>query len=160
MKLSGLSIGAIFLLTAMFSEIAVAQHHIQFNYLSDIDQDDDGSIELCDLNALDTVHYQLDGSGYRGSSDAVKITADCPQSGCNGFELRSDLVLSQTNIKGASHVGNLAGHNAGGGKDTYVSVWGDRLISAGNNMNGLFGVKAETTINGNAVLSITSQSIL
>ena len=200
-----------------------AQGVFQCNYLSDIDQDDDGLIELCDLNALDAVRYQLDGSGYRESFNAVKINAGCPSSGCNGYELRSDLdfnsddsyrdttnkeawtsglgwlpigdrlnffnarfegnghtianlyinrpsdyiglfkataklakisdlVLSQTNIKGNSYVGSLAGHNAGG--VTYVGVEGGRLVGAGNNVGGLFGANAGTILNGDVMLEL------
>ena len=173
------------LLLAILLQSVSAQDGFQCNYATDIDQDNDGLIELCDLNALDAVRYQLDGSGYRESFDAVKITAGCPSSGCDGYELRSDLdfnandsyrnisnkqvwtsglgwlpigdrlnffsgrfkgndytisnlyinrpsdyvglfgataklakiselVLSQTNIKGNSYVGSLAGYNAGG----------------------------------------------
>ena len=68
-----------------------AQDAFQCNYTTDIDQDNNGLIELCDLDALDAVRYQLDGSGYRESFDVVKITAGCPQSGCNGYELRRNL---------------------------------------------------------------------
>ncbi len=68
-----------------------AQDTFQCNYTTDIDQDNDGLIELCDLDALNAVRYQLDGSGYRESFGAVKITAGCPQSGCTGYELRGDL---------------------------------------------------------------------
>ena len=57
----------------------------------DIDKDNDGLIEICDLNALNAIRYQLDGSGYRESADAVKITFGCPSGGCDGYELHSDL---------------------------------------------------------------------
>ena len=174
----------------------------------DIDKDNDGLIEICDLNALNAVRYQLDGSGYRESADTVKITFGCPSSGCDGYELHrnldfnsdgsyrdttnkeawtsglgwlpigdqlnsfsgrfegnnhtianlyidrpsdyvglfrattklakiSDLVLSQTNIKGNSYVGSLAGHNAGG--VAYVGVEGGRLVGSGNAVGGLLG---------------------
>ncbi len=78
-------------LTMVLLRSVSAQDGFQCNYLSDIDQDNDGLIELCDLDALNAVRYQLDGTGYRESFDAVKITAGCPQSGCNGYELRDDL---------------------------------------------------------------------
>ena len=79
------------LLLAILLRSVSAQDGFQCNYATDIDQDDDGLIELCDLDALDAVRYQLDGSGYRESFDAAKITAGCPSSGCNGYELRSNL---------------------------------------------------------------------
>ena len=79
------------LLLAILLQPVSAQDGFQCNYATDIDQDDDGLIELCDLDALDAVRYQLDGSGYRESFDGIKITAGCPSSGCSGYELRSDL---------------------------------------------------------------------
>ena len=37
------------------------------------------------------IRYQLDGSGYRESFNAIKVVAGCPQRGCNGYELHNDL---------------------------------------------------------------------
>ena len=193
------------LLLAILLRSVSAQDGFQCDYATDIDQDDDGLIELCDLDALDAVRYQLDGSGYRESFDAVKITVGCPSSGCNGYELRSnldfnsddsyrdttykeawtsglgwlpigdrlnffsarfegnghtianlyinrpsdyvglfrattrlakisDLLLSQTNIRGNSYVGSLAGHNAG--IVAYIGVEGGRLVGTANNVGG------------------------
>ena len=58
---------------------------------TDIDQDDDGLIEICNLDGLNAMRYQLDGSGYRPSSSTLKITAGCPATGCKGYELSTDL---------------------------------------------------------------------
>ena len=58
---------------------------------ANIDQDDDGLIEICDLEGLNAMRYQLDGTGYTTSSSADKITAGCPEDGCNGYELIKDL---------------------------------------------------------------------
>ena len=79
------------LLIAVLWVSVSAQDVFECDYATDIDQDGDGLIELCDVDALDAVRYQLDGSGYRESFDAVKVTAGCPQNGCNGYELRKDL---------------------------------------------------------------------
>ncbi len=87
----GGSVRFLLLLTIILLRPVSAQDGFQCNYATNIDQDDDGLIELCDLDALDAIRYQLDGSGYRESFDAVKITAGCPQSGCNGYELRKNL---------------------------------------------------------------------
>ena len=57
----------------------------------DIDQDGDGLIEIYDLEGLNEMRYQLDGSGYRASADATKITRGCPATGCRGYELMKDL---------------------------------------------------------------------
>ena len=80
-----------FLAITLLLQPVSAQDTFQCDYTTDIDQDDDGLIEICDLDALDAIRYQLDGSGYRESFNAVKITAGCPSSGCDGYELRSDL---------------------------------------------------------------------
>ena len=57
----------------------------------DIDKDDDGLIEICDLEGVSEMRYQLDGSGYKASAGATKITDGCPPAGCRGYELVKDL---------------------------------------------------------------------
>ena len=57
----------------------------------DIDKDGDGLIEICDLEGLNEIRYQLNGSGYKASSDATKITQGCPAIGCRGYELVKNL---------------------------------------------------------------------
>ena len=57
----------------------------------DVDKDGDGLIEICDLEGLNEMRYQLDGSGYATSIDAVKITQGCPPAGCKGYELMRSL---------------------------------------------------------------------
>ena len=57
----------------------------------DIDKDGDGLIEICDLEGLNEMRYQLDGSGYKASADAITITQGCPTTGCRGYELVKDL---------------------------------------------------------------------
>ncbi|MXX98549.1 MAG: hypothetical protein F4Y58_01390, partial [Gammaproteobacteria bacterium] len=64
------------------------------DYVNDIDQDDDGLIEICHLEALSAIRYQLDGSGYKASAGVGKITAGCDEDGsgeCIGYELARDL---------------------------------------------------------------------
>ena len=46
----------------------------------DIDKDDDGLIEICDLEGFYEIRYQLDGTGYRASADA----SDIIDTGCGG----------------------------------------------------------------------------
>ena len=70
---------------------------------TDVDQDDDGLIEICNLEGLDAMRYQLDGSGYRPSSSTIKITAGCPATGCKGYELIKDLDFDDVaNYRNAS----------------------------------------------------------
>ena len=77
-----------------------AQGNTVVNLLSqpfrfDIDDDNDGLIDIYYLEDLNTLRYQLDGSGYSASSEAVKITRGCrtiaDTENCNGYELRRDL---------------------------------------------------------------------
>ena len=58
----------------------------------DIDKDNDNLIEVCDLEGLDEMRYQLDGMGYKttDSEMVAAITAGCPTT-CTGFELTRSL---------------------------------------------------------------------
>ncbi|MXX98867.1 MAG: cadherin-like beta sandwich domain-containing protein [Gammaproteobacteria bacterium] len=63
-------------------------------YADDVDQDDDGLIEICDVNALDAIRYQLDGSGYQENMNVAENRQGCgaDDSGiCIGYELVKDL---------------------------------------------------------------------
>ena len=64
------------------------------NYASDIDLDDDGLIEVCDLNTLDAMRHQADGSGYRAHAHVAKSTMGCGDGGCRGYELMGSLDFS------------------------------------------------------------------
>ena len=64
-----------------------------FIRVNDIDLDDDGLMEIDSVAAFDAIRYQLDGSGYRSDTKAIKITAGCPIVGCKGYELATDLDL-------------------------------------------------------------------
>ena len=62
----------------------------------DIDDDNDGLIEIRFLEDLDAIRYQLDGKGYRASADAELITSGCPITGCIGYELSRSLNFDQS----------------------------------------------------------------
>ena len=61
----------------------------------DIDEDGDGLIEIAYLEELDAIRHQLDGSGYKATASANKVTAGCPVVNnvekCRGYELMNDL---------------------------------------------------------------------
>ena len=76
---------------AVVYETSIEITDLTFCSTADIDQDDDGLIEICDLEGLDAMRYQLDGSGYKVSASATKITAGCAENGCKGYELSKDL---------------------------------------------------------------------
>ena len=61
-------------------------------YRPDIDDNDNGLIDIYYLEDLDAVRHQTDGRGY-GITD---ITRGCPSEGCRGYELRRDLDFAST----------------------------------------------------------------
>ena len=72
--------------------LAVSRH--PFIDVNDIDNDDDGLIEILNLEGLDAIRYQLDGSGYRAGPSDIKITKGCPTTptvGCKGYELAQNI---------------------------------------------------------------------
>ena len=87
-----------FLLCVMPWQFATAQTSPLFPCsLTDIDEDDDGLIDICDLEGLDAIRYQPDGTGYKASESAEKITAGCPNNRCGGYELMRDLDFLDPN---------------------------------------------------------------
>ena len=56
----------------------------------DVDRDDDGLIEIDDLETLNAIRYQLDGSHLR-LSGVVPTSVGCARGGCKGYELTQDL---------------------------------------------------------------------
>ena len=73
------------------SPIEYTLHLDYYNFEGDIDMDDDGLIEINSLEELNAMHYQLDGTGYKDSEDALKIAIGCPGNKCKGYELMKDL---------------------------------------------------------------------
>ena len=65
--------------------------------ITDIDIDDNGLIEINDLEALNAIRYQLDGSGLQLSETAAEITTGCAPGGCKGYELARDLDFNDDN---------------------------------------------------------------
>ena len=58
---------------------------------NDIDNDNDGLIEVCSLEMLDAMRWQLDGSGLRAARGTTKVTTGCASGGCKGYEMVRDL---------------------------------------------------------------------
>ena len=57
----------------------------------DIDKDGDGLIEICDLEGLNEIRYQLDGTGYRANPTSDTNMTGCPSGVCRGYELTRSL---------------------------------------------------------------------
>ena len=73
-------------------------NYYEFN--GDVDRDDDGLIEIDNLEELNAMRYQPDGTGYRESETAPKVTVGCPNNGCRGYELARDLDFNDTDSYG------------------------------------------------------------
>ena len=56
-----------------------------------VDFDGDGLIEIHDLTMLHNIRYNLTGTSYKTAAAATGVTTGCPDAGCNGYELVSDL---------------------------------------------------------------------
>ena len=140
---------------------------------ANIDQDDDGLIEICDLEGLNAIRYQLDGSGYNTShSTRTKITAGCPEDGCKGYELRKNLDFNDdasyssiankviwTEDDGWDPIGYY--HSSTNNKAfTAIFEGNDHTISnlmidrSNTDAVGLFGHAAGITINNVGLLSV------
>ena len=107
----------------------------------DIDKDGDGLIEICDLEGINEIRYQLDGSGYTTSTDAVKITQGCPTSGCVGYELFNSLDFNVD----ASY------RSASSNKDAWTNPsaagWQPIGYSSNNRFSGVFEGNGHTIAN-------------
>ena len=122
---------------------------------TDVDTDNDGLVEINTLEDLNAIRYQLDGSGYRASATAKKITSGCAVGGCKGYELTRDLDFNDATIRnshviankiiGDSSVGGLIGFNEKGDiTNNYATVKqmaecklvGNTVIDATNKMIG------------------------
>ena len=89
-------ISAILLLfAAAYSQYLFSQTISECTSRNDVDRDNDGLIELCDIEDLNAIRYQLDGSGYRAHASATKVTAGCAAGGCKGYELVRDLDFGE-----------------------------------------------------------------
>ena len=132
----------------------------------DIDKDGDGLIEICDLEGLNEMRYQLDGSGYKASADATIITQGCPRAGCRGYELVKDLDFNvadsyRDNIVDTTWTTSTGWQPIGSDTDRFSSVFegnGHTIAHLYINRSngeyiGLFAVTADTAKINNIKLS-------
>ena len=69
----------------------VTENVVAIGFRKDIDMDDDGLIEIYDLDALNAIRFQLDGTSYRTTDGVTGITDGCPNNTCRGYELVRNL---------------------------------------------------------------------
>ncbi len=84
-----------------------------YEFSGDVDRDDDGLIEIDNLEGLNAIRYQPDGTGYRESETASKVTVGCPNNGCIGYELTRDLDFNDADSY--SSVANMTIWTTGAG---------------------------------------------
>ena len=65
--------------------------YLYYEFSRDVDRDDDGLIEIDDLETLNAIRYQLDGSQLQLSGEAPTSSIGCARGGCKGYELTRDL---------------------------------------------------------------------
>ena len=62
---------------------------------SDVDNDNDGLIEIYNLDMFNRIRDNLDGTGYAGVPNPALASLGCPGGGCNGYELMANLDFAQ-----------------------------------------------------------------
>ena len=87
----------------------------------DIDKNNNGLIEICDLEGINAIRHQLDGTGYKASSGATKITTGCRSGGCKGYELTRSLNF--TNNASYGNTANRAAYTVSDYSDSNDRGW-------------------------------------
>ena len=131
---------------------------------TDYDTDDNGLIEISSVAQLDAIRYDLDGNGTVSAGDLSTYQAaypnpaadmGCPNSGCIGYELSTDLDLSGQNWLPIDASDDGHGYSAtfDGNDFTLSNLYINRptLIDVG-----LFGSAAPSAFISNVVLSAVS----
>ena len=62
---------------------------------SDVDNDNDGLIEIYNLDMFNRIRDNLDGTSYAGVPNPALAALGCPVGGCNGYELMVNLDFAQ-----------------------------------------------------------------
>ena len=62
----------------------------------DVDDDNDGLIEIYNIEQLNAIRFNLVGTGYTESEGASTVSTGCPPAGCRGYELVRDLDFAET----------------------------------------------------------------
>ena len=97
----------------------------------DIDKDGDGLIEICDLEGLNEIRHQPDGTGYTTSSMAMKVTTGCPSNGCKGYELTENLDFTDP-----SHYRNSANRAKWTANDARMNEGWDPIAALSSTLEG------------------------
>ncbi|MBQ0725824.1 MAG: hypothetical protein KBT77_00600, partial [Thalassolituus oleivorans] len=100
----------------------------------DVDDDNNGLIEISTLQQLDLMRYDLAGTSLNGDSTG------CPATGCNGYELVNDLDFD-TNGNGVADAGDEFWNNGAGWEPIgvgYSDTFTANLRGNGHSLNNLW----------------------
>ena len=117
---------------------------------TDVDDDNDGLIEIATATELNNIRHNLTGTGYTESSGGNNDTNGCPNAGtgCNGYELTADITLSGAWTPIGTFTAILDGNNN--------RISGLRISTTDSNI-GLFSILNNATISN---LKLTDVSIV
>ena len=71
---------------------------------TDVDEDNDGLIEIHYIEELNNIRYNMRGTGYRTSLDSPVNSVGCPNGNCRGYELARDLDFADPNSYASGEV--------------------------------------------------------
>ena len=124
---------------------------------TDVDDDGDGLIEIRTLAELNNMRHDVAGSSYKSSTEATGDTRGCPQNGCHGYELMTDLDFSDPSATGYEEswdpeiqVPKGDGASAGWapvGDRSGASLGGDHILAYPNAFSGTFDGNNHTISN-------------
>ena len=121
---------------------------------NDYDMDDDGLVEISNLDQLNAIRFDLNGSGSASSATYVmafpraKRGMGCPASGCTGYELTAnlDLITYRSDGLGWAPIGGQNGQWSAvfdGNGHTISNLYIDRRDTDGV---GLFGIASSNSV--------------
>ena len=90
------------------------EYVVATGFRTDVDNDNDGLIEVYYLEHLDAIRYDLDGTHYATMFGSVGINRGCRTGGCNGYELARSLDFND-DASYASTSNKVLWTGAGGG---------------------------------------------
>ena len=80
----------------------------------DVDDDDDGLIEICTLTGLDAIRHNFAGTSYKATEEATGVRCgELSDTDCEGYELTRNLDFADTGE--SDHDAALTADGAGGG---------------------------------------------
>ena len=147
--------------------------YLYYEFSRDVDRDDDGLIEIDDLETLNAIRYQLDGSQLQLSDEAPTSSIGCARGGCKGYELTRDLDFDDddsysstankimwTMEEGWQPIGDSSNPFIGKFEGNGFTISNLKIDRSGTNNVGLFGFvgqEAEITNVGLLDVNITGR---